>query len=254
MMNFSPPPPAPFSTTSPRFLPQSEGIVEAVKDLSNAELKKALGDAGEKIVKEAKEDYENWGNNDPIPSIFAYEGFLDGRNLSQTSLTTANECLRFLDPIYGILSPGDGIQKYRMELSASLPVGKLSNYWKAIVSPSLLEEFSGVEKGVLLNAASKEYSSLLSFPAFIDAGVDVVDVDLVKKGGGNVPTVHAKYARGALARWVCENGISDVEGIKGWEGEGFKFVREGEAKKGKTGNVVLVFEKGEEGKGKRKRE
>ena len=75
MMNFAPPPPTPFTITSPRFLSRSESIVEAVKGLSKADLKKALADAGEKIVTEAKEDYDSWGANDPIPAVFAYEGF-----------------------------------------------------------------------------------------------------------------------------------------------------------------------------------
>ncbi|GMI03173.1 hypothetical protein TrRE_jg8915, partial [Triparma retinervis] len=131
--------------------------------------------------------------------------------------------------------------------------GKLSKFWKKEVgvSESLLSEFGG-SAGILVNAASKEYSDLIDFKAFKEAGVEVVDISLVKAntdGKKAVPTVHAKYARGAMAKWICDNRIAGVDGLKEWDGEGFSFLKHGTVKEGKTGSIVLVFEKEEGGGG-----
>jgi len=72
-MNFSPPPSAPFASSTPRFLEESQNISSAACELSKESLA-AILKTNPKITNEAKDDYSAWGTSEGIPAIFGFEG------------------------------------------------------------------------------------------------------------------------------------------------------------------------------------
>lgn len=193
----------------------------------------------------------------------AYQG-LDISNLSSTkSLQYLQDTLRIVDPLYGWLRPMDEIEAYRLEMStkgvfstdstrstekkkkSNIRANKkennqsLAEYWKPSIRASIEKEADEASPAliVILNLASDEYSAAVDWPNM---------VKVVFRHGGRVLSVHAKRARGLMARYMAEHQIvDDIDAVKGFNLEGYKF-RPAESTYGGPDTdlpLVLVFDR-----------
>jgi len=173
----------------------------------------------------------------------AYDDQLDG-----PSLRYLQRNLRIVDPCYGFLKPFDRIQPYRLEMNTKnvfVADGnnpdkaiKLCEYWKPAVTQSLKEEIESRRwqsdskpsspPVLLLNLASDEYAAAIDSGALL-SNDKVVDVHYVKvvflEENGRVVAVHAKRARGLMARFVAETRAQTLEDVERFDSEGYRFVR-----------------------------
>lgn len=143
----------------------------------------------------------------------AYRG-LDIPTLPPTQVEHAQKHVRFLSGLYGYLSPGDLIQEYRLEMGTKFtngPCTSLYDFWGACVSRSINEELRtqqivspAITQKVVINIASAEYFKVIRRDE-LDA--DVAVVECVFKDNGRVISVHAKRARGLMARFIVEKGL-----------------------------------------------
>lgn len=137
--------------------------------------------------------------------------------------------LRIVDPLYGVLRPLDLMQPYRLEMATrkALPgeTIKLADFWKESVTARLkkdLEAHGGTTAcPILLNLASDEYSAAVDPNALPDSAAYV---KVVFWEGGRTIAVHAKRARGLMARYLAENDTNDLEGVRAFAEEGYGFV------------------------------
>lgn len=151
------------------------------------------------------------------PAVFAFDGDvykgLQAESLSEQDLDWAQDHVRILSGLYGVLRPLDLMQPYRLEMGTKLenPRGKnLYHFWKGAVAPSLAEDLGD---GVVLNLASNEYFKAVDKKALGARIVTPVFRD--KKGDkSRVISFYAKRARGAMARWFVEKQVSDPEQLK----------------------------------------
>ena len=60
-------------------------------------------------------------------------------------------------------------------------------------------------------------------------------IKIVFQQEGRVIAVHAKKARGMMVRYLAENNVQDVEGIRQFNMEGYKFVQS------KSSDSAIVF-------------
>ncbi len=217
-------------TGMPCFLADTKILMQEIKKLSLAEAK-ALWKCNDKL---AELNFRRFAEMDPekclTPAILSYEGLqyqhMAPEVFTDRALSYVQEHLRILSGFYGVLKPFDGVVPYRLEMQAGLSVeGKkdLYAFWGRRLYCRLMEDN---EDGVILNLASKEYAGAVEpyvkTPCrFITVSFEE-DVDGKRKQKGTF----AKMARGEMVRFLAENGIEDIEGVKRFTGSGYRFREE----------------------------
>ncbi len=217
-------------TGMPCFLADTKILMQEIKKLSLAEAK-ALWKCNDKL---AELNFRRFAEMDPekclTPAILSYEGLqyqhMAPGVFTDRALSYVQEHLRILSGFYGVLKPFDGVVPYRLEMQAGLSVaGKkdLYDFWGRRLYCRLMEDN---EDGVILNLASKEYAGAVEpyvkTPCrFITVSFEE-DVDGKRKQKGTF----AKMARGEMVRFLAENGIEDIEGVKRFTGLGYRFREE----------------------------
>lgn len=151
-----------------------------------------------------------------------YSG-LQAPSLSSAERDYADQSLRILSGLYGIIRPLDGICPYRLEMGYKLPDPKFANlyaYWGEAVAAYVPKD------GPIVNLAAMEYAQALL--PFVDAARLVVPKFLTvspKKGEPTFVVVHAKIARGAFARWLITSRTQDVAALTQFKDLGYRFNR-----------------------------
>jgi cytoplasmic iron level regulating protein YaaA (DUF328/UPF0246 family) len=161
------------------------------------------------------------------PAVYAFNGDvyrgLDAYSISEDKIDTLQSTVRILSGLYGILKPLDVIMPYRLEMGTKFPVGKskdLYQFWKSKVTTFLNNEMT--EGEVLLNLASNEYFKAVDKKQ-LKANVIDVDFKEFKNGAYKTISFFAKYARGLMARYVVEHQIENVEDLKAFNLDNYKF-------------------------------
>lgn len=223
----------PFTTAStPAFLKEARQIRKVLKEKSPAELM-ALMEISDKLAE------LNWQRNQSKSfgakelgsharqAVYAFNGDvyvgLDAYTLSEEQLRVAQEKLRILSGLYGILKPMDIIEPYRLEMGTQLQVGDFANlyaFWKEKVTRSLNKELKKGE--VLVNLASQEYFGAINAAA-LKAKVITPEFKEFRNGKLSIISFFAKKARGLMVRFILDQGIENPEDLKKFNYEGYGF-------------------------------
>lgn len=153
-----------------------------------------------------------------------YQG-LEAGSLDQDELDWAQEHLRILSGLYGVLRPLDAIQPYRLEMGSRLKTrrgGNLYEYWRDDLSKALNAQAVETGSEVLINCASQEYFGAVALKAL---KLQVITPQFMEdKGDGKDPRIvsfFAKKARGAMARFIIQNRLTTADGIKDFDTGGY---------------------------------
>lgn len=164
------------------------------------------------------------------PALFAFSGDvyvgLDAYTLPEEKLPAAQEKLRILSGLYGMLKPLDLIQPYRLEMGTSLKIGRKKNlyeFWKSTLTSALNGEMD--EGEILVNLASNEYFSALDTKKLKAEVITPVFKDW-KNDKLRVLSFFAKKARGSMVRYILESGASTLDEIRGFAEDGYQFSKE----------------------------
>ncbi|MFR4670112.1 MAG: peroxide stress protein YaaA [Intestinibacter bartlettii] len=216
--------------SKPVFFEQAEEIMNYMKNLSYDECK-TIWKCSDKL---AQVNYDRVVNMDLnyrlTPALFSYEGiqyqYMGARVLSRDALEYLQDNLRILSGFYGILKPLDGVVPYRLEMQSKFINYKnkdLYEYWADKIANSLFEETN-----LIINLASKEYSKcvekyLENSPEtkFITCVFGEIKGDKVIEKG-----TLAKMARGEMVRYLAQNKICDLEGLKRFDKLEYKYSQE----------------------------
>ena len=213
----------------PVFLSRTKELMDYMKGLSYEEAK-MLWSCNDKI---AAQNFERYAQMDLerglTPAILSYEGiqyqYMSPMVFSETALDYVQKNLRILSGFYGIVKPFDGVTPYRLEMQAKASIGgfkDLYEYW----GDSLYQELTSDGDHLILNLASKEYSKCIEkYHGENDLFVtcvfgEEIDGKVVQKG------TLAKMARGEMVRFLAENEIDSLEGVKNFHGLGYEFSEE----------------------------
>lgn len=186
------------------------------------------------------------------PCIYAFSGTayngLEASSLDDKSMSYLQDNLRIIDPLYGVLRPLDMMQPYRLEMASrnvfpNDKTIKLTSYWKPSVTKCLSEELmTRSDTIILLNLASDEYSAAVDAKN-LPEGAQFVRI--VFREEGRVIAVHAKRARGLMARYLSETGATSLENVKSFNVEGYSYMKEA------SDETTLVFDRKKQGAKKR---
>lgn len=158
-------------------------------------------------------------------AIYAFKGDvyigLDVETLPQEKLGQLQEKLRILSGQYGLLKPLDLMQAYRLEMGTKLKVGRKENlyqFWGNSVTNALNEEMKDDE--IFVNLASNEYFKAVK-PKQLKVPVITPVFKDYKNGNLKVISFFAKKARGMMVRYIVDHDIETVEGLKGFNTDGY---------------------------------
>jgi len=170
-----------------------------------------------------------FSTNNAKQALMAFKGQvyvgLDANSLTEKDLLFAQNHLRILSGLYGILRPLDLMQAYRLEMGIALknPKGKnLYEFWGTKITEIINLELSKQKNKVVINLASNEY-----FKSVKSKNIEgEVITPIFKELKGNeykTVTVYVKTARGYMARFIIENRIEDPEDIKAFDTGGYLY-------------------------------
>ncbi len=218
------------TVTQPRLLEGTAQLAAVLKKKSPKKLKDLMS-ISDKLAAQNAERFQAFDTPDNLasakPALLAFKGDvyrgLDANTLSQDELAWAQDHVRVLSGMYGLLRPFDLIQAYRLEMGTQLKVGRKKNlyeFWGDRITELLKEDIAATGAEFVLNAASKEYMESVDTKAL---GVPVVEADFRERRGGKLKfiTFNAKVARGKLAQLVVQNQITDLKGLEDLDVNGY---------------------------------
>ncbi len=150
-------------------------------------------------------------------------GGLAAPTLSAAQLGWAQDHVRILSGLYGVLRPLDWMQPYRLEMGTALQTERGKNlyqFWGAQIAEYLNTEMMGHKTPVLINLASEEYFKAVD-KKVLKARVLQCVFEEYKNGRYKVISFMAKRARGLMARWAIEGKIDTVKKLEAFNTEGY---------------------------------
>lgn len=228
-------PPTTERFTQPQYLDHSQELITQLRDLTPAQISELMH-LSDKLAGLNAARFGSWNPaftlDNAKQALLAFKGDvytgLQAQTLTETQLTYAQKHLRMLSGLYGLLRPLDLMQPYRLEMGTRLPNARgkdLYAFWDTRISEWLNEAL--VEQGddLLLNLASTEYFSAIKRPALKARVIDTEFKDF-KNGQYKIISFYAKKARGMMSRFVISEQINDVDALKQFDAQGYRYSSE----------------------------
>ena len=220
-------------TTEPTFLSESEQIAARLKKKSVGQLAKLMS-LSKDLAALNVERYQNWQvpfkPEETRPAIFAFKGdvylgFDVHNQLENEDLLYAQDHLRILSGLSGILRPLDNMMPYRLEMGTALKVGRPDNlyqFWGSKIAESLNRDLALQNSNILVNLASQEYWKSVDQKA-LDAEIITPEFKDWKNGQFKMISFFAKKARGMMARYLVVNRVDSMNGLLNFNEDGYQF-------------------------------
>jgi cytoplasmic iron level regulating protein YaaA (DUF328/UPF0246 family) len=229
-------PPTTATFTQPDLLDQSAELIDILREKSPAQIAELMS-LSDQLSSLNVARYASWARpfapDNAKQALLAFNGDvyegLDAKSLTDADLTWAQDHLRILSGLYGVLRPLDLMQAYRLEMGTRLanPRGKnLYEFWGERITEELnrllaYEQDAG-RPPVVLNLASDEYFKSVKPKKLKGRIVSPVFEDW-KGGRYKIISFYAKRARGLMSRYVITNRVDEVEALRGFDAEGYAF-------------------------------
>ncbi len=217
--------------TAPRLGREAAILAGHVRQLSLAGLKDLMG-LSDALARLNRDRFRAMADADDAaarPAAWAFAGDtyqgLEMATLDAPARDFADDHLRILSGLYGLLRPRDAIHAHRLEMGSRLRTrrgGTLHAFWGERIARMLAQDAAAAGSDAVLNCASQEYFAAVPPEAL---GLRVVTPRFLdeKDGVPKVVSFHAKRARGAMARFVCERRLSDPEGLRDFDAGGYAY-------------------------------
>ncbi|PRD23943.1 UNVERIFIED_CONTAM: UPF0246 protein [Trichonephila clavipes] len=235
--------------TQSRLLEQSQKLIDVCRKLSATEIA-SLMSVSEKIANINVDRFRDWNADfdfsNARQALFAFKGDvytgLDAYHLKDQDIDFAQQHLRMLSGLYGLLRPLDLMMPYRLEMGTKLKNARghnLYEFWGNMITDQINQDLAEIDAKVLVNLASDEYYKSVNEKKIQAEIIKPVFLDQ-KNGKYKVISFYAKKARGLMARYLIENQLNQVEQLKAFDSEGYYFDAES------SSNKELVFKRDEQ--------
>ncbi|MEX3316376.1 peroxide stress protein YaaA [Sulfitobacter sp. PS-8MA] len=220
--------------TQPDFQEDAMRLATTARNLTLGDLKKLMG-LSDDLAKLNRDRFRAFdaapdaAATRPAALAFAgdtYQG-LEAASLDADEMAYAQDHLRILSGLYGVLRPLDAIQAYRLEMGSRLKTrrgGNLYDYWRDALSKALNAQAEATGSDILVNCASQEYFGAVDLKTL---KLKVITPQFMEdKGDGKGPKIvsfFAKKARGAMARYIVQHRLRDAEALKDFDSGGYAF-------------------------------
>ena len=217
----------PLSPTRPDFEADALTLARAAAKMPAKKLGKLMH-ISDSLAALNAERFRGFDEAPERPAIFAFAGDVymgfEVKSLDEEAIHYAQDHLRILSGLYGLLRPLDEIRPYRLEMGTKWAPRRKSLYawWGDRIAEKLRAE-AAAAGGIIINLASKEYWTAVA--GRLPSSLRVIEIDFREEGpnGLRFNTFAAKRARGMMARYICEHRIEDPEALKGFDSDGYAF-------------------------------
>ncbi|SFT97994.1 hypothetical protein SAMN05192562_103505 [Kosakonia arachidis] len=221
--------------TQPELLDHSQQLINSARKLSAPQIKALMG-ISDKLADLNATRFHDW-QPDFTPenarqAILAFKGDvytgLQAETFSDADFDFAQQHLRMLSGLYGVLRPLDLMQPYRLEMGIRLENAKgkdLYQFWGDVITHKLNEAIAAQGDEIVINLASDEYFKSVKMQKLNARIIKPVFLD-EKNGKFKVISFYAKKARGLMSRFIIENRLTKPEQLTGFNSEGYVFDRE----------------------------
>jgi hypothetical protein len=218
--------------TEPAFEEDAQRLAKTARNLSLKDLK-GLMDLSDDLARLNRDRFRAFtdtpGPEDLRPAALAFAGDtylgLEAGSLDPEEMTWAQDHLRILSGLYGVLRPLDAMQAYRLEMGSRLKTrrgGSLYDYWRDQIAKALRAQAEALGTDVLVNCASQEYFGAVPekplklriiTPQFMED----------KPGGPKIVSFFAKRARGSMARYIIQRRLTAPDGLLDFDLGGYVY-------------------------------
>ncbi|MGY4490515.1 peroxide stress protein YaaA [Pseudomonas sp. TE3610] len=228
-------PPVTDRFTQPQYLDHSQELIQILRELAPAQISELMH-LSDKLAGLNAARFGSWNPaftpDNAKQALLAFKGDvytgLDANTLTDADFTYAQDHLRMLSGLYGLLRPLDLMQPYRLEMGTKLANARgkdLYAFWGTRISEWLNEALQAQGDDVLLNLASTEYFSAVKRTA-LKARIIGVDFKDLKNGQHKIISFYAKKARGMMSRFVIQERINDPQALKQFDEQGYYYSAE----------------------------
>ncbi|QOL15988.1 peroxide stress protein YaaA [Dickeya dianthicola] len=218
--------------TQPALLAYSQQLIRHCKQLTPANIASLMG-ISDKLADLNAARFQEWhpefSLDNARQALLAFKGDvytgLAAEDFSEADFDFAQQHLRILSGLYGVLRPLDLMQPYRLEMSIRLKNdagNDLYQFWGDIITETLNQALKAQNDDILINLASDEYFKSVK-PAKLNARL-IKPVFLDEKNGKfKVISFYAKKARGLMSRFIIQNRLTTPDQLKDFDSEGYYF-------------------------------
>ncbi|WP_170329721.1 peroxide stress protein YaaA [Ruegeria arenilitoris] len=218
--------------TQPDFQDDAIRLSKTARNLTLGDLKKLM-DLSDDLARLNRDRYRAFSDTPgaditrPAALAFAgdtYQG-LEAASLDAEEMAWAQDHLRILSGLYGVLRPLDAIQAYRLEMGSKLKTRRGKNlyeYWRDQLSKALNTQGNQIGSDVLVNCASQEYFGAVDPKALKLRVITPVFME-DKAGTPKIVSFFAKKARGAMARYIIQHRLTDPKGLLDFDTGGYEY-------------------------------
>ncbi len=213
-----------------RFLEETASLARTARARTVSELRQLMS-ISDDLARLNRERFQAFdpGSTDGLQAVFAfagdvYEG-LGARELDAAGLAFAQDHVRILSGLYGLLRPLDRIQPYRLEMGTRLKTRRgssLYDFWGDRIARQLHADAAGQSRRVVVNLASQEYFGAVDARA-LKLPVVTPHFRESKNGESRIISFFAKKARGGMTRFAIDERIERAEDLKAFDRDGYRF-------------------------------
>ncbi len=160
-------------------------------------------------------------------AIYAFNGDvykgIDAYSIKEEKVALLQDTVRIISGLYGLLKPLDLIQPYRLEMGTKMPVGASKNlyeFWRRKLTESISQELKDGE--IFLNLASNEYIKAIDTKV-LKTPMITANFKQLKDGNYKTIAIFSKRARGLMTRYIIDNNINSIDGIKSFNSDGYLY-------------------------------
>ena len=222
--------------TQPDFLEKTSQLVHQLRQLSATEIS-ALLKISPKLGELNTQRYQTWqqpfDQSNAKQALFAFKGDvyqgLDVASFNKEDIHFAQEHLRILSGLYGLLRPLDLIQPYRLEMGTKFNQVKVPNlpanlyeFWGNQLTQVINVQLEKQDSKIIINLASNEYFKAINIKSLQAEIITPIFKDW-KNGKYKIISFYAKKARGLMAAYIIKNHLSNIEDIKNFAQAGYVY-------------------------------
>jgi len=224
-------PPQTKKYSTPAYLDQAEQLVRRMRqynELDVMELMSVSAKIAELNVQRFAEWHTPFTRKNAKQAVLAFKGDvytgLDAQSFSEADFKFAQQHVRILSGLYGVLRPLDLMQAYRLEMGRKIDTDRGKNlyeFWDTQITEALNKQLKSLGSNHLINLASNEYFKSVK-PKLLDAEIITPEFKDYKNGAYKMMGVYAKKARGMLSRYIVQNQITEPQMIQEFNEDGYK--------------------------------
>lgn len=219
--------------SQPEFLDKTNTLAQLMRSKSIEDIA-ALMDLSQDLARLNFDRYQHFSfdnseSMDFYPALFLFQGDvyqgLQSQCWDQNTVAYSQSHLRILSGLYGLLKPLDAIQPYRLEMGVRLhnPQGKnLYDFWQNTIANSLNQHMEFQKNQVIINLASTEYFKVVNSKQL---NHPIIHINFYEKKNNQLKIIgiHAKKARGVMAKFIMQEQIDEIGQLKHFNELGYEY-------------------------------